>query len=130
MTEGRETGAWFTVLTGVQSPGRHLRGQTGLATSRHRLLLLLLELHGHHLLAAHHLGHLGLGGGAGDWRWNARAGHRQGSMAGCHHAHATRTRASGRRGYFPKSRRGLLTRKTYKYLFSLQLGINLQFELY
>ena len=41
MTEGRETGAWFTVLTGVQSPGRHLRGQTGLATSRHRLLLLL-----------------------------------------------------------------------------------------
>ena len=32
MTERREGGGGLTVLTGVQSPGRHLTGQTGLAS--------------------------------------------------------------------------------------------------
>ena len=61
MAEWGETGAWFTVLTGVESPGCHLTGQAGLATSGdHSLLLLLLELHADHLLTCDHLwlGHL------------------------------------------------------------------------
>ena len=34
VTERREGGGRFTVLTGVQGPGRHLAGQAGLASPR------------------------------------------------------------------------------------------------
>ena len=91
MTQGRQGGAGFTVLAGVERPGCHLAGQARLSHSGH----------------AHWLG-----GGAGDG-WGHRASHahaghahqpRPRPVGGRQDAHAADTGTSRGAGNFPETR--------------------------